>query len=73
MSIRTVVYKEHSLGVVHKNGMFETLRRNVAKDGGAYKDCDCFLFKESDVREATLQDFTDYRVRYHPDYLISGA
>jgi hypothetical protein len=68
---RAVVYKEHSLGVIDENGVFHTLHRDVFKSGKAYQS-DAPIFPEvCDIRDATEEDFADYRVKFHPSYLVS--
>lgn len=70
MAVKAVVYREHTLGLLSGNSI-EVLRASVRK-GASFRVHDSpFTVNMEDCRPATKQDFDDYRVHWHPDYLVA--
>jgi len=69
---RTIVLDEHTLGVVYPNGL-QILHASVSRGASFYPNDGVIPFdpvlKAGRFRAATEQDFKDYRVQFHPDYL----
>lgn len=67
---KAVVHKESTLGVILSNGMMQILHASLLK-GSTFSSMDGALYvKKSDTRPATRQDFEDFRVKWHPDYVL---
>ena len=66
-----IILEGHTLGIVRKN-QFQILRASVLR-GSPYSNQGCLTFDASNdlFQFATCQDFDDYRVMWHPDYIIS--
>ncbi len=73
MAIQAVVYQEHTLGLLWPNGQIEVLRAYVAKGAVFSVHRAPFTAVEGEYRQATKKDFDDYRVSWHPDYLVNEA
>lgn len=68
----TIVLDEHTLGVVYPNNRLQILHASILRgsphpiDGVIHFDP---VLHAGRFRAATEQDFKDYRVQFHPDYL----
>ncbi len=67
-----VVYREHTLGLLGDDGWIQPLRISALKGAPFHLHEAPFVPDMKDVRPATLADFDEFRVRYHPDYLIEN-
>lgn len=77
MSVQAVVYQEHTLGYIsceYQNGMVcvDPWRAYVSKGATFKTHPGPFVAKKEDLRPATKADFVEYRVNWHPDYLVAG-
>jgi hypothetical protein len=67
----TIVLEGHTLGVVHPNGL-QILRASILR-GSPYPGDGVIAFdpvlQAGTFRNATEQDFEDFGVVFHPDYL----
>lgn len=72
MAVKAVVYKEHTLGLLYEGGLIEVLRASLLKGAVFSVHPSPFFAREEDYRQATKQDFDEYRVHWHPDYLVAG-
>ena len=65
-----VVCEEHTLGVICANGAVQPLRAMTTK-GAPFSVFEYpFTPMVDKTRPATLDDFDEYRVRYHPEYKL---
>ncbi len=74
--IRTIVFKEHTLGVIYPNGLqilHSSILRGSPIQGDPLSAAGTLAFDPildaGNFRPATEQDFKDYRVAFHPSYL----
>lgn len=86
MKFHSVVYKDHTLGLLgsintaptvennfYSSFWVQPLRASILK-GATFSVRDCaFIACPQDLRFANRQDFDDYRVKWHPDYLVVPA
>ena len=70
--IKSIVLEGHTLGVVFPNGL-QVLKASVKRGGGHNIGVSMLYFdpilQAGTFREATEQDFQDFGVCFHPDYL----
>ncbi len=70
--IRTIVLDNHTLGVVYPNGL-QILQASILRGGGHHIGQHLIAFdpvlQAGRFRAATEQDFKDFWVVFHPDYL----
>jgi hypothetical protein len=71
MAVMAVVFKEHTLGLLYEGGVIGPLRASVLKGATFSVHESPFFANEADFRQATKQDFIDFRVSWHPDYLVA--
>lgn len=69
---QTVVYKEHTLGLVFEENVMQILSSSVINGSDDICGEDgCIQFEDNEVRMATLKDFESFRVQYHTDYIVA--
>ena len=73
---RTIVLDEHTLGVIYPNGLqilHTSILRGSPIQGDPLSAMGVLAFDPvlmaNRFRPATEQDFTNFRVAFHPDYL----
>jgi len=70
--LKTIVLNEHTLGVVYPNGL-QILKASVLRGGshniGQHLIAFDPVLNKGQWRDATEQDFQDFGVMFHPDYL----
>ncbi len=69
--VMAVVYKEHTLGLIGPGIFIGVLRASVLKGAIFSVHDDPFIANEEDLRQATMQDFHDFRVKWNPQYLVT--
>ena len=69
--VQAVVYKEHTLGYLCPGNIVGVFRKSVLKGATFSVHDDPFYADEKDLRQATKQDFIDFRVKWHPYYLVA--
>lgn len=67
-----VVFNEHTLGILYADNALQILHASILRGAVTYGILNGTIHvTEQSIRRATLQDFDDYRVSYHPSYLLS--
>jgi len=70
--MKAIVINENTLGILIKRDIYQILRASILK--GATSNANegwQFIFRLDKVRQATTQDFKNFRVDYHEDYEIA--
>ena len=65
---QTVVYKEHTLGILWQGQRLEVLN-GLGSIGGLHFTDSPRLVSSNEFRPATKEDFDTFKVVFHPEYL----
>lgn len=66
---KAVVYNNHTLGILFPNNILQVLYGKVHL-GGKPWNSEPFNVFDDEIRPATLNDFVNFNVKYHKDYIV---
>ena len=72
MRKKAVIFREHTLGLMGSGNTIEPLHASVLRGATSTVHTGPFPADAGDVRPATMQDFEDFRVKWHPEYEVAA-
>jgi hypothetical protein len=70
MSLEAYVYKEHTLGLLVNGNTLEVLHASTLRGASGTTCSGTIHVNQEHLRPANKQDFSYFRVQWHPDYSV---